>query len=43
VKNTEINLIKRALEIAGGNKSKAAKLLKLKPSTLRSKIEKYKL
>ncbi len=43
VKNTEINLIKQALKISGGNKSKAAKLLKLKPSTLRSKIEKYKL
>lgn len=39
----EFKLIKRALDMAGGNKAKAARLLKLKPSTLRSKIEKYKL
>jgi DNA-binding NtrC family response regulator len=43
IKNTEVNLIKQALNIAGGNKTKAATLLKLKPSTLRSKIEKYSL
>ena len=43
MKRTEINLIKSALEMSGGNKTKAARLLKLKPSTLRSKIEKYKL
>lgn len=43
MKRTEINLIKRALEMSGGNKAKAARLLKLKPSTLSSKIEKYKL
>lgn len=43
MKRTEINLIKSALEMSGGNKAKAARLLKLKPSTLRSKIEKYKL
>lgn len=41
MKNCEIKLIKRALEMAGGNKSKAARMLKLKPSTLRSKIEKF--
>jgi two-component system NtrC family response regulator len=43
VRNTEFKLIKRALEMAGGNKSMAARLLKLKPSTLRSKIVKYRL
>ncbi len=43
IRNTEVNLIKQALNIAGGNKTKAARLLKLKPSTLRSKIEKYNL
>ncbi|HEB34472.1 hypothetical protein LCGC14_0797080 [marine sediment metagenome] len=43
MKRTEINLIKSALEMSGGNKAKAARLLKLKSSTLRSKIEKYKL
>lgn len=43
MKRTEINLIKRSLEMSGGNKAKAARLLKLKPSTLSSKIEKYKL
>ncbi len=42
IKKTEINLIRQALKIAGGNKTKAAELLKLKPSTLRSKIGKYK-
>ncbi|MFQ6083854.1 MAG: sigma-54-dependent transcriptional regulator [Candidatus Aminicenantia bacterium] len=43
IKGTEISLIKKALRITAGNKTKAAKLLKLKPSTLRSKVEKYKL
>jgi DNA-binding NtrC family response regulator len=43
MKRTEINLIKRALEMSGGNKAKASRFLKLKASTLRSKIEKYKL
>ncbi len=37
----EYNLIKHAIITAGGNKAKAAKLLKLKSSTLRSKIEKF--
>jgi transcriptional regulator with PAS, ATPase and Fis domain len=41
LKNMEWRLIRRALETAGGNKAKAARLLKIKPSTLRSKIEKY--
>ncbi len=39
MKRTEINLIKRALEMSGGKKAKAARLLKLQPSTLSSKIE----
>lgn len=43
MKENEIKLIKTALEMAGGNKSKAARFLKLKPSTLRSKIEKFRL
>jgi DNA-binding NtrC family response regulator len=43
MKNREISIIERALKISDGNKSKAARLLKLKPSTLRSKIEKYGL
>ena len=43
MKNNELRLIRRALEMAGGNKAKAARLLKIKPSTLRSKIEKYDL
>lgn len=41
--STEIKLLKQALDMAGGNKAQAARLLKLKPSTLRSKIEKYDL
>lgn len=43
MKENEIKLIKTALDMGGGNKSKAARFLKLKPSTLRSKIEKFKL
>ena len=43
MKENEIKLIKTALEMVGGNKSKAARFLKLKPSTLRSKIEKFRL
>lgn len=39
----EHNLIKLAIEKVGGNKAKAARLLKLKSSTLRSKIEKFNL
>jgi DNA-binding NtrC family response regulator len=42
MKESEIKLIKTALEMVGGNKAKAARFLKLKPSTLRSKIEKFK-
>ena len=43
ISNTEINLIKRALAVSGGNKAKAARWLGLKVSTLRSKIDKYKI
>lgn len=39
----ESSLINHALVTAGGNKAKAARMLKLKSSTLRSKIEKFKL
>jgi DNA-binding NtrC family response regulator len=41
--HTEYKLIQRALAMAEGNRAKAARLLRIKPSTLRSKIEKYKL
>ncbi len=41
--STELNLLKQALDMTGGNKARAARLLKLKPSTFRSKIEKYDL
>jgi DNA-binding NtrC family response regulator len=43
VKYTETTLIRRALLQAGGNKARAARLLKIKPSTLKSKIERFKL
>ncbi len=39
----EHGLIKNAMVTTGGNKAKAARLLKLKSSTLRSKIEKFNL
>lgn len=43
LRNTEIRLIKQALDLSAGNKAKAARLLRLKPSTLKSKIEKYRM
>jgi DNA-binding NtrC family response regulator len=43
MKENEIKLIRTALDMVGGNKSRAARFLKLKPSTLRSKIEKFNL
>jgi DNA-binding NtrC family response regulator len=43
VRDTETTLIKRALLQTGGNKAKAARLLEIKPSTLKSKIERFKL
>ena len=43
IQETEISIIKNALVQTAGNKAKAARLLKLKPSTFRSKVEKYKI
>lgn len=43
VEELEIKLIKNALVCTGYNKTKAAELLNLPPSTLKSKIEKYGL
>ncbi|MCK4943189.1 MAG: sigma 54-interacting transcriptional regulator, partial [Candidatus Aminicenantes bacterium] len=43
IQETEISIIKNALVQTVGNKAKAARLLKLKPSTFRSKVEKYKI
>ena len=39
----ESNLLRKALENSGGNKSQAAKSLKLNLSTLRDKLKKYRL
>jgi len=39
----EANLLRQALRQSGGNRSQAAKLLSLSPSTLRDKLKKYKL
>ncbi len=41
VKNFEIYLIERALEKTGGSQAEAARLLKLKHTTLHSKIKRY--
>ncbi|RMD92946.1 MAG: sigma-54-dependent Fis family transcriptional regulator [Calditrichaeota bacterium] len=43
VAQLEIHLIRQALMKAEGNKARAAKLLKLPPSTLKSKMKKYGL
>ncbi len=40
ISSTERELITSALQIAGGNKSKAAEILKMKPSTFRDKFKK---
>jgi transcriptional regulator with PAS, ATPase and Fis domain len=40
---TETRLLRAAISRSSGNKSKAAKLLKIPLSTLRTKLEKYKL
>jgi DNA-binding NtrC family response regulator len=37
----EIELIKRALQLTGGHQSRAARLLRMNPTTLNSKIKKY--
>ncbi len=39
----EMDLIKKALKFSNGNKTKAAELLKIPSSTLRSKMEKYNI
>jgi transcriptional regulator with GAF, ATPase, and Fis domain len=41
IKNIEIRLIKRALEIAGGSQIQAARLLRIKHTTLNAKIKRY--
>jgi DNA-binding NtrC family response regulator len=43
LKNAERQMIERALEHANGNKSKAARLLKITPQSLRRRMEKYNL
>lgn len=43
VKRFEVRLIRRALDLAGGNQSKAAKLLGLGTTTLNYKIKAYDL
>lgn len=43
VKNFEVHLIERALEKTGGNQREAARLLKLKHTTLHSKIKRYEI
>jgi DNA-binding NtrC family response regulator len=39
----ETGLIKMALERTGGNQARAAQLLRIKPTTLNSKIKLYKI
>ena len=43
VRRCEIMLIKRALRQTGGNQAQAARMLKLKQTTLHGKIKRYKL
>lgn len=43
LEEVERNLIRQALQMANGNKTKAAKLLKLSPPTLYYRLEKYGL
>ena len=43
VREYEIKLIERALEIAGGSQIKAAKLLSIKPTTLNAKLKRYSI
>jgi DNA-binding NtrC family response regulator len=43
VTHFETGLIKLALEQTGGNQAKAAELLRIKPTTLNSKIKLYKI
>ncbi len=41
IKDIEIKLIKRALELSGGRQNQAAKLLNIKHTTLNEKIRRY--
>ena len=43
IKDMEIRLLTLALEKASGNKSEAARILKMKRETLRDKVEKYRI
>lgn len=43
VERFEVGLIKRALEQTAGNQARAAKLLRIKPTTLNSKIKLYNI
>jgi DNA-binding protein Fis len=43
VEQFETGLIKLALDHAGGNQSRAAKMLHIKPTTLNSKIKLYRI
>lgn len=43
VRRFEVELIRSALECTGGNQRRAARLLKLKPTTLNAKMKSYKL
>lgn len=43
VEKFEVGLIKRALEQTAGNQARAAKLLRIKPTTLNSKIKLYNI
>jgi arginine utilization regulatory protein len=43
IRETEIDLIKKAYELSGNNTSQTARLLKLPRETLRYKLDKYKI
>jgi DNA-binding NtrC family response regulator len=43
VERFEVGLIKRALEQTAGNQARAARLLRIKPTTLNSKIKLYNI
>jgi transcriptional regulator with PAS, ATPase and Fis domain len=43
VERFEVGLIRRALEQTSGNQARAAKLLRIKPTTLNSKIKLYEI
>jgi transcriptional regulator with GAF, ATPase, and Fis domain len=43
VQRFEIDLIRSALDRAGGNQARAARLLDIKPTTLNAKLKRYKI